>query len=245
MNCVSPPELDDRQLLTYVDGVAEHEVATHLERCLYCRDKARQLARLQDRLTARLYRFTCPSPIELGEYHLGLLASAKTMAVAQHLRECPHCARELVQLKNYLSDLEPVAEPGLLGRVKVLVARLVGGEQRGRPSGEPAFAPAFVAVRGANHGPITLEADGLLIVLDVQPATGGRVTILGQIAAEDQDQWTGAVVELSQGGALQMTTTVDDLGAFHCAGILPASTEIKIISSDGITVQIPTIDIAV
>ena len=245
MNCVSPPELDDKLLLACLDGEADQEAVTHLQRCSYCREKARQLARLQDRLTARLFRLTCPSPTELGEYHLGLLASAQAATVARHLGECPHCAREVAQLKGYLRELAPVVEPGLMERVKVLVARLVGGEQRDRLPGEPAFAPAFVAIRGANHGPITLEADGILIVLDVQPATQGRVNILGQIAADDQDRWTGALVELSQAGALQLTTTVDDLGAFHCAGIPPGSTEIKIISSDGISVQIPTIDIAV
>jgi hypothetical protein len=245
MNCVSPPELDDKRLLAYLDGEADQEAAAHLQGCSYCREKARQLARLQDRLTARLFRLTCPSPTELGEYHLGLLASARVAAVAHHLRECPHCARELVQLKGYLSDPASVVEPGLIEQVKVLVARLVGGGQEDRSSGELAFAPAFVAVRGANHGPITLEADGILIVLDVQPAAEGRVNILGQVAADDQDRWTGAVVELRQAGALQLTTTVDDLGAFHCAGIPPAPTEIKITSSNGITVQIPTIDIAV
>lgn len=245
MNCVSPPELDDKLLLAYLDGEADQETAAHLQGCSYCREKTRQLARLQDRLTARLFRLTCPSPTELGEYHLGLLASAQAAAVAHHLRECPHCARELAQLKGYLSDLEPVVAPGLIEQIKVLVARLVGGEEGDWLSGKPAFTPAFVAVRGANHGPITLEADGILIVLDVQPAAEGRVNILGQVAADDQDRWTGAVVELSQAGAVQLTTTVDDLGAFHCAGIPSAPTEITIASSEGITVQIPTIDITV
>ncbi len=245
MNCVSPPELDDKVLLACLDGEADQEAATHLQRCSYCREKARQLARLQDRLTARLFRLTCPSPTELGEYHLGLLTSTQAAAVAHHLRECPHCVREVAQLKGYLREPAPAAESSPLERVKVLVARLVGGKQEDRPSGEFAFAPALVAVRGSAPGPITWEADGILIVLDVQPAAEGRVSILGQVAADDQDHWTGALVELRQAGALQLTTTVDDLGAFHCAGIPPAPTEIKITSSDGITVQIPTIDIAV
>ncbi len=245
MNCVSPPELDDRQLLAYLDGEADHAVAAHLEQCGYCREKAHQLARLQNRLTARLHRLTCPLPMELGEYHLRLLAPAQATAVDQHLRECPHCAREVAQLKGYLSEPAPAVEPGLLERVRVLVARLVGGEREDRPPGELAFAPAFVAIRGAAQGPITLEADGLFIVLDVQPATEGRVTILGQVAADDQAQWMGAEVELRQSGALQMTATVDDLGAFRCEGVLPGPTELRLIPKSGSVVVVSNIEISV
>jgi len=245
MNCVSPPELDDRQLLAYLDGEADHAVAAHLEQCGYCREKARQLARLQARLRTRLHRLTCPLPMELGEYHLRLLAPAQATAVDQHLRECPHCAREVAQLKGYLSEPAPAVEAGLLERVRVLVARLVGEKGEGRPSGELAFAPAFVALRGTSQGPITLEADGLVLVLDVQPATEGRVNILGQIAADDQDRWTGAAVELRQSGTLQMTVTVDDLGAFRCEAVLPGPTELQIISGGRSVVVVSNIEISI
>jgi hypothetical protein len=245
MNCVSPPELDDRQLLAYLDGEADHAVAAHLEQCGYCREKARQLARLQARLRARLHRLTCPLPMELGESHLRLLAPAQATAVDQHLRECPHCAQEVAQLRGYLNEPTPAVEPGLLERVKVLVARLVGEKGEGRPSSELAFAPAFVALRGTSQGPITLEADGLFIVLDVQPATEGRVNILGQIAADDQDRWTGAAVELRQSGTLQMTVTVDDLGAFRCEAVLPGPTELQIIPGGRSVVVVSNIEISI
>lgn len=245
MNCVSPPELTDQQLLAYLDGESHHEVKAHLEQCGYCREKARQLARLQARLRARLHRLTCPLPMELGEYHLRLLAPAQATAVAQHLRECPHCTREFAQLKGYLSEPAPAVEPGLLERVRVLVARLVGGEREDRPPGELAFAPAFVAIRGATQGPITLEADGLFIVLDIQPATEGRVNILGQVAADDQDHWTGALVELRQADVLQMTATVDDLGAFRCEEVLPGPTELRITPRSGSPVVVSNIEVSV
>ncbi len=247
MNCISPPELDDGQLLTYIDGEADEEVATHLERCSYCRQKARHLARLQDRLTARLYRLPCPSPAELGDYHLGMLPTAQATAVAQHLRECPHCTREVGQLRDYLRELAPDPEVSPLERVraaaiKVLIAHLVSG---GKGEERPTLAPAFAALRGEARGPVTLEADGILIVLDVQPAAEGRVTILGQVAADDQDRWTGAVVELRQAGTLQMTATVDDLGAFRCEAVSPGPTEILITPSSGNAVLVPNVEIVV
>ena len=247
MNCVSPPELDDRQLLTYVDGEADRNVATHLEQCSYCLEKARQLARLQKRLTRRLYRLTCPSPAELGEYHLGMLDAAQGATIAQHLQECPHCTREVAQLRSYLSELAPTVEFSPLERVrvaavKVLVARLIGG---GQEDARLALAPAFAGIRGDARGPITLEADGILIVLDVQPTAEERVTILGQIASDDQDRWTGAVVELRQADELRITATVDDLGAFRCEAFPPGPTEILITPSSGNAVLVPNVEIVV
>ena len=242
MNCASPPELDDRQLLAYIDGDTAPEVGTHLAQCPYCREKARQLSHWQNQLTAQLYRMTCPSSIELGDYHLGILPTARAVSVAQHVSECPHCKREVAQLRDFLrGELAPASEVGLLERAKVLIARLVGVPGERGADGRLALA----GIRGEAKGPVTLEADGILIVLDVQLAAEGRVTILGQIAADDQDHWTGALVELRQSGALQMTAVVDDLGAFRCEGLPPGSTEILITPSSGSAVLIPNINIAV
>ncbi|HEX9333633.1 MAG TPA: hypothetical protein VF896_17200 [Anaerolineales bacterium] len=154
-----------------------------------------------------------------------MLPASQMLMIGQHLSECPHCAREIAQLEVFfLGDLAPT-ENNLLGQAKVLFARLVGGS-----AGES--APTFAALRGAAKGPITFEADGIVIVLDVQPTNEGKVNILGQVAADDQDQWTGALIELYQGGELQSSSTVDDLGAFHSEGIMPGSKELRIIPKD-------------
>lgn len=233
LNCVSPPALDDSQLLASLDGEADEQVAEHLARCPYCRERAAQLGRLQNRLTARLYRLTCPTPLELGEYHLGLLRNEQKTAIAAHLRECPHCMRELAELKTYLSELAPPLEPSPVDRVKVLIARLFGERMDGQQPGTGSLAPAFAMLRGGSSGPITLEADGILIVLDAQPSDEARLAITGQIAAEDQDRWTGASIELRQGEALRCTAAVNDLGAFRCAGILPGFCVLQIKPLDG------------
>ena len=239
MECVSPPELHDRHLWSYVDGEADHETLLHLERCEYCSEKAKALAQLQVRVRSRLYRINCPSSLELGEYHLRMLPASKMLVVAQHVRECSHCAREVEQLQGYLSKLTPTGETGLLGGIKVLVARWVGGNPESISS-----APS--ALRGEAKGPITFEADGMVIILDIQPTTEGRVSVLGQVAADDQDSWTNAVVEFRQVDTPTITTaSLDDLGAFRFEEAHPGSTEITITSSNGIIVQTPNFDIAV
>ena len=224
--CTSPPELSDKQLWAYLDQPeSNQEIALHLTRCSYCRQKAETLERFQKTLTSQLYRIDCPSPLELGEYHLRMLPASQMLIIRQHLQECPHCAREVAQLEEFfLGDLVPMGN-SLLGQARVLIAKFVSGKP-----GES--APTFAALRGNVKGPITLEAEGLIIVLDIENTNEGKVNILGQVAADDQDQWTGALVELRQDHELQFSNTVDDLGSFRFEGIPPGSKELRIISKD-------------
>ena len=237
-NCVFPPELDEKQLLLYLDGEADDETASHLKRCSHCRGKAETLDRLQKRMTTRLYRLTCPPPIELGEYHLRMLPASQMLAVAQHLRQCPHCTQEVAQLEGFLSDLAPIREDSLLGKAKVLIAQLVGGQ------GEFGSAPV-AALRGEDKGPITFEVDGVVIILDIQPTNKGMVNILGQVAADHQEQWTGAFVELRKAGELEFSATVDDLGAFRSEGVIPGPKELRITPEGGSVVVVMNFELSI
>jgi anti-sigma factor RsiW len=158
--------------------------------------------------------------MELGDYHLGLLPASQALRVVQHVRECPHCRREVEQLGTYLKDLESPA--GVVEAIRVLVAKLlsVPGE-----IGSQSMAPAL---RGERRGPLQFAAEGVLIVVDVEPTSAGKMNILGQVAADDQDHWTGAQVELRQTGKVQFSTQVDDLGAFRAEDIPSGPKELRI-----------------
>ena len=225
MKCITSPALDDLQILGFMEGEANDSVVAHIQECPYCREKARRWTHLQNQLRKQFYRMTCPDPMELGEYHLDYLPDPQRLVIAQHLRECKLCQRELATLEDFLSN--PVPEVDLLGGVKVLVARLLGTPAEG------GLATAVPALRGEAKGPLTFEADGIVIVLDVQPAKDGKVNILGQVAADDQDQWTGALAEIRQGDQLQCSSTIDDLGAFRCEGIMTGRQELRIIPARG------------
>ena len=127
-------------------------------------------------------------------------------------------------------------------------ARPAPGARAGRPwLGEVVArlvprTPAL-ALRGEVREPVVAEAEGVMLILDVQPANQGRVTVLGQVAAEVQDQWTSALVQLRQSGDLQSMATVSDLGTFHCRSVLPGSTEIRITPLVGRTIVVPEVDI--
>ena len=241
MNCKFPPEIEDQKLLAYLDDEVDHETRLHLEQCPYCLERAKKLAHVHNRLTARLYRLACLSSLELGEYYLRMLPASQMLIVSQHLRECPHCAREVSALQSYLGELTPTEEAGMLDGIKVLVARWIGGNSENTSS----MSPVPSALRGEGKGPITLEADGIVIILDIQATSEGRVAILGQVAADDQDRWTNSMVELHQADVPPMTAYLDDLGAFRFEEAHIGSTEIIITSPDGIIVQIPNFDLTI
>lgn len=237
MRCVSPPALEELDLLAYLEGEAGEEIENHLRICNYCHHRAERLRRIQNVLRARLYRIDCPTPHELGEYHLGLLDRDRAKTVKAHLSRCPHCTYELAQLRQFLSTVEPEFEPSVAERVRILVAQLIDSTR--------SMQPGLAGLRGDVRGPLTYEVDNILIVLDVQSTSEGRVTILGQIAADDQDHWTDATVELRQNDVVQMMARIDDLGAFRCEDVLPNITDLFIKPIRGDAILVPNINIAV
>lgn len=140
-------------------------------------------------------------------------------------------------MEKFLSSLAP--ETGLRGAAKVLITRFKGAQA------EKNLTPVTPALRGEANGPLTFEVDGIIIVLDIQPADERSVNILGQLAADDQDQWTEAVVELRQNNQLQFSTTVDDLGAFRCEGIMAGEQELRILSRDSSQVVVSTFTVTI
>ena len=233
MACVSPPELDDRALLTYIDGEARPDIVAHLERCSHCRERAHRLARLQGRLTSLLYRIECPSPLELGEYNLGILPAARMEAIAHHLDICPHCRREVAQLESYLAKLAPPPEPNPLEQVvehvRVLVARLVSG---GLP-GPVALAPAYTGTRGDEPAATRVyQADNVRVIVETEAdmERPGHSTVLGLVIGLEAVR--GFEAHLWQTGRRVTTTSIDELGNFVIPGLLPGEYELILASPD-------------
>src|SRR5215213_8889261 len=232
MKCITSPALDDTQIVSYIEGEADESVVAHIKECLYCSERVTQWTFLQNSLRKQLYRVTCPTPMELGDYHLGFLPDPQKLVVAQHMRECPLCRREMAELDDFLGA--QITDNGLLATAKVLIARLLGGES--------GFMSSHAALRGEARGPLVFEADGIVITLDVQTdVMNGQASILGQLAADDQDQWTGARVELQRADLSQLTASLDDLGAFRFDDVRSETIRITIQSLYGIQVQIPNV----
>src|SRR6476619_5406343 len=102
MKCITSPALDDTQIISYVEGEADDAVLAHMREGAYCSERANHCTLLQNDLRKQLYRINCPTPMEIGDYHLGLLPAPQALVVAQHVRECPFCRREVAELEDFL-----------------------------------------------------------------------------------------------------------------------------------------------
>lgn len=253
MACVSPPEPSDQTLLTYIDDKATPDIVAHLERCSHCRERAYRLAHLQGRLTHLLYRIECPSPLELGEYHLQVLPAAQMEAIRHHLDQCLHCRREIAQLEGYLAKVAPIPQPGPLEQavesVRVLVARLVSGGMPGPAAMVPAYAssalasPALAGTRGdESKMPFVYQADDAQVIIEIEAdiERPDCKTVLGLVIGPDRVQ--GFAVHLWQAGQHVTTTSVDELGNFVIPGLLPGKYEL-ILASPELEIHIQNVQV--
>src|SRR4026209_2290663 len=126
MKCITSPALEDTQIVSYMEGEADAVVVAHINECAFCRERAERWTLLQNGLKKQLYRVTCPTSMELGDYHLKLLPAPQALIIAQHVRECPLCRREVAELEDFVGA--QVIGNGLLGTANVLIAGLIGWE---------------------------------------------------------------------------------------------------------------------
>ena len=233
MACIKPPAVTDEQLLSLIDGAATDEVASHVQQCADCRRRANGLARQQKQLATQLYRVECPSPLELGEYHLAVLPAERVLAVEKHLTRCLHCAREIQTLQSYLTTLAPtlapIAPPAPSGeslgqRMHRLIAKLID-PRVGTGAGGGAV-PAFAALRGEPENQdvqFVYEAEDVQIIIELQtePTQPDRKVLLGLILGLAVDQAFEA--QLQQADQAALFAPVDELGNFVFAKLVPGT----------------------
>jgi hypothetical protein len=163
-------------------------------------------------------------------------------AIGQHLDKCPHCRREIAQLEGYLAELAPTLEPGplerVVGRVRVLVARLVSGGSGGRLPGPWAMAPAYAGMRGDESGaPRVFQADDAQVIVEIEADAErpDRKTVLGLVIGLDEgprSEGSEFEAHLWQAGQRVTTTPVDELGNFVLPGLLPGTYELILTSAN-------------
>ena len=173
---------------------------------------------IEKNLRAWLYRVTCPSPDELGEYHLQILPDRQVQLLTEHLHICPYCRQELAELEDYLTALSPELTYGWGKRVEIWKARLLP-QNLGQ-----GFVPALV-LRGQEDGPSIYEAGSYQLSLEIQgdPMQPGYKSILGLLVGGTNAAF-GA--QLWQEGRSLQETAVDDLGNFIFTGVQPGTYEL-------------------
>src|SRR5689334_17636594 len=104
-------------------------------------------------LRRSLYRFDCPDPQVLGEYHLELLEPAERTRIAAHAVDCDACREELQTLRAFMAAPAAVTDAPLKG-VRRFLATLF----------TPAPGLAYGGVRGAaDESTRIYEADDVTV----------------------------------------------------------------------------------
>ena len=199
-------EIQDFELLAYLDGEAGQDVAARIERSPDALLRVRVFASVQKTLREGFYRVDCPDTALLGEYSLGMLLPGRALKVVRHLALCPYCREEMDRAYQFIG-------PGLVARIKVLIAKRVE-EMQGRFSN---LAPAF-GVRGAEVDPYVYQADGVQIAIDVQEDRDqpNRRTVIGLIMGVQAQEYR---VSILQDDLPRGTVNVDDLGNFYISDL--------------------------
>lgn len=261
MECSEPGLVRDEELLAYLaEEKVRPVVEQHLARCPRCSTRLADYRRQELSLISKLYRWDCPPNQVLGEYQLGLLTPATSLAVKLHVRTCVHCSAELSVLGEFLKG-----DPMLVERAVPLSAPVPESvhtnhhAQRQEPgallnhlldhAGTHArriiatlLPPAPPLSYQRHTAPTTLwprryMAEDFSISLQVERTTGRADTLqlIGFVTQKDMPLETlqGMPVLLSPQTGTVSTQNVDELGNFVFSALTPAIYTLELQSPHG------------
>jgi len=206
MKCDTP--VTDEQIEALVDGLANPTTANHIANCASCTERFMQVKSFESALRTRLYRWDCPSSNILADYEMNHLPSPDRNRITKHLETCLHCQSEIRDLRAFLNeDRQP--------EVHTTPAKVNRGT-RPEMIAHISRQSAPVALRGKTSGPIMAQTDsGITLFLEIQ-SEARQTTLVGQIVAEHQEDWNGALVKVFQSAQIQAMVKVGDMGDFRC-----------------------------
>lgn len=190
----------------------------------------------EDKLTAILYRVLCPDPVELGEYHLGVLDNDRRTRIKNHLDECPHCMAEVRTLQGFMEDVSRELELGLSDQVRVWIA-----ERMPNLSGGGTLTPAFGLRGDEQSGPLFYQAGEAQLTLEIQddPNQPDRKSLLGLVIGVEPSELQASLFLANQ---LVQSSSVDELGNFGFDLLETGSYEL-IINAPDVEIQVANIQI--
>jgi hypothetical protein len=174
---------------------------------------------IEQNLQSHLFRFDCPDPLILGEYHFGLLKAVAKRAVQDHLSICPLCRREIGQLAGFLTaTADPLpqgkARQSLLERIKIFVVDILApsdSELLPHAAYRDGDKQMFEQTQFRVH-----RAGRFLISLSLKQIAAGPQTIIGDIAniEEPANGFSDWAFHFWQDGVLKQVSPLDETGAF-------------------------------
>jgi hypothetical protein len=238
--CNWPVALDDLALIAAIDGEAGPDVIAHLRDCAYCAERARVFEEMQWLLRKQLFRMFCPTSDELAAYQQGMLKGGQHALIAEHLKECPHCSREIKLLEQLSGEALPARSPppapgktahqrngALPGKLRRIAAELLYTRQA-KP-----LAGAYGALRGPSQASqYAYHAENLQLTIGVQRVVSraDRRVVHGALELDDEIYavFSGATAHLLHNETLIRSAELDELGNFVLDDLAPGTYQLAL-----------------
>lgn len=228
MECCAPGTISNDDFLRYAldpDDLSA-EARQHFAACAACRARAAEYRTFSSTLARQLYRWDCPTTLQISEYAAGLLTGKERRKLENHLKRCSRCSEEAAVSKEFLGAPQPASPQ----RPRPM-ARLL------RPQH---LLEARAAVRGENPWPRTAEIDGMRLSLELVTLAPPGVALTGLLVPLDDSRGSleGMQVALFAGAATEQpplsVTSVDQFGNFIFEHLSPGSYKLSLALSERI-----------
>lgn len=207
--CIAPNEIEEGDLLAYLEGHASATVVAHIARCPACAAEVAALRSAATRLIAALDRAACPDLDDLLLYQADMLPCDRRQWLHRHIQDCAHCQQELAQLAvpPNAPTLTPVVERMAQTGRRILTGLL-----------QPAAPALALAFRGHASRQYTYQAGDYQLILAVLPPPVDEDVwqLEGQLIGYDAASFAGTAITVSvqQAGMVVMQDTLDEFGFF-------------------------------
>lgn len=230
------PELQEGDLLAYLEGSADPDVAARIAQSPNLATAAADLRAIDTLMSSALQRDSCPELDELLLYQAGLLSQVEEQSIKRHITGCDACQHELAQLADPTSapSAPPIQERVVQAGKRLLTALL-------RPT---APQPAL-ALRGDQQRQYAYQAgDYQILVALIPPVVAENIwQIEGQISGQDDSlPLRDAVALLMRQNSIVARDVVDEFGFFALEQIGPGSYTLQLeLPTDSILIENVTV----
>jgi hypothetical protein len=220
VKCIAPNEIEDIDLLAYMDGEATPAVAAHIAACRFCQHEVEGFLQTDFLLRQAAHRSACPESDVLWQYANHELEQAQMRSLNPHIEGCAYCQQDLRQLATAIFvSPGPVPQPKS-SSVSYLSRIQATGKQILRAIIQPPLQPA--ALRGETEEQTIYRVGAYQIILSKEATitTANIWQIEGQIIneAESHAALRGTAVLLHD-DAIVARTEVDEVGYFQFAHV--------------------------
>lgn len=224
MDCSNSIAPSDEELISFaLDGEAlPEETRKHLEQCETCKQRLARYEQANMYLVSHLYRSQCPTGEQLSFYCADLLPEDERVSVANHVLDCPLCAKEVAETRSFL-QVQDIELPSPSFSPRGLVHRIFATRVS-----RPQLQFALRGDASETAWPRQYKAESVDLSLHLSRTSSGEHMLLGILTstnpAESVEALEGVPAELyaapwppnvngdKPGSAPLLHTQVDDLG---------------------------------